>query len=410
MATDDLMKKCTRCQQEKPLSDFHRQRLGYLGRRATCKQCRNTVELDLSKVKVCSSCGTSKRISDFYKQEGGIFNVSAKCKECIRKEDRLKNFTFDEFKFGHEITCAICKIRRHHSEFSNDKSNPNGKSCRCKKCVSEIRKPKENFRPSPNYKSELKTCSKCNIEKSGDHFYLAKGNPDGLSSQCRECLLMSAREKDYKPSIDYKTKEKQCSKCGKFKFGSEFGLCKSSLDGLSSDCKDCKSERNDNKFYYPEKNYESIPRRCSFCGELKLGSEFSLYKNSKDGLKSQCKECDKRYSKDNPGYFTAYARAREAMKINALPKWCDKKNLDSIYEECVKTTRESGVAHHVDHIVPLKSKWVCGLHCEDNLRIIPATENLRKHNSTWPDMVDKKDRSVAATKENLARIAKRSRV
>jgi hypothetical protein len=41
---------------------------------------------------------------------------------------------------------------------------------------------------------------------------------------------------------------------------------------------------------------------------------------------------------------------------------------------------------HVDHIVPLVSKFVCGLHCEANLQLLPGPENQRKGNRVWPDM------------------------
>jgi hypothetical protein len=40
----------------------------------------------------------------------------------------------------------------------------------------------------------------------------------------------------------------------------------------------------------------------------------------------------------------------------------------------------------VDHVVPLKSPLVCGLHCEANLELIPANDNFRKGNRHWPDM------------------------
>lgn len=46
----------------------------------------------------------------------------------------------------------------------------------------------------------------------------------------------------------------------------------------------------------------------------------------------------------------------------------------------------TGISHEVDHIVPLRSKLVCGLHNEFNLRVIPAAENNRKGNRFWPDM------------------------
>ncbi len=40
----------------------------------------------------------------------------------------------------------------------------------------------------------------------------------------------------------------------------------------------------------------------------------------------------------------------------------------------------------IDHIVPLKSKIVCGLHCLENLQYLPSAENQAKKNYFWPDM------------------------
>ena len=38
------------------------------------------------------------------------------------------------------------------------------------------------------------------------------------------------------------------------------------------------------------------------------------------------------------------------------------------------------ILYHVDHIIPLSHPLVCGLHTEDNLRIITSEENHKKTN------------------------------
>lgn len=64
----------------------------------------------------------------------------------------------------------------------------------------------------------------------------------------------------------------------------------------------------------------------------------------------------------------------------AQPEWADTSAMNRIYEQSLK---QGG---HVDHIVPLCSPIVCGLHVEHNLQILPAGSNYSKSNHIWPDM------------------------
>lgn len=77
---------------------------------------------------------------------------------------------------------------------------------------------------------------------------------------------------------------------------------------------------------------------------------------------------------------TYHSNMRRAAKLNATPWWADIAKIRAIYAKRLRLTRETGIMHHVDHIVPLRSPVVCGLHVPWNLRVIPARANLQKNN------------------------------
>jgi len=75
-----------------------------------------------------------------------------------------------------------------------------------------------------------------------------------------------------------------------------------------------------------------------------------------------------------------------AQKLKSTPVWANKFFIREAYALAVLRTKIVGSRFVVDHIVPLNSNLVCGLHCERNLRVIPERENLLKSNRHWPDM------------------------
>lgn len=72
---------------------------------------------------------------------------------------------------------------------------------------------------------------------------------------------------------------------------------------------------------------------------------------------------------------------RERSYKQAVPVWyeLEKHAITELYKERDNWCKY-GVDAHVDHIVPLQHKLVCGLHTLANLRVITAYDNLSKHN------------------------------
>jgi plasmid stabilization system protein ParE len=102
--------------------------------------------------------------------------------------------------------------------------------------------------------------------------------------------------------------------------------------------------------------------------------------------KERARELKNRWRKENRVKVKSREKTRELRKINAVPTWANLKAIDAIYAHCQDVCELTGEIYHVDHIVPLRSTLVCGLHVEFNLQVITAEENSAKSNLHWPDM------------------------
>lgn len=130
-------------------------------------------------------------------------------------------------------------------------------------------------------------------------------------------------------------------------------------------------------------------KRCCNCNQYLNISNFTKEISNFDGLDPRCRECksiiNKRwYATHKDTYYKPYIKThrneynarhahRRANKLKATPSWANKSLIKEIYNN-----RPEGC--HVDHIYPLVSDWVCGLHVETNLQYLTAEENIRKGN------------------------------
>ena len=188
---------------------------------------------------------------------------------------------------------------------------------------------------------------------------------------------------------------KTCSKCKEEKLTNNFYKNKAQKDGYDNQCKDCKQ-----KYHEDNKKYIAIQRQD-------YRKEYALINKEKIAVRKQKYRIDNKeqfidyeqryrelnkevlsikqqeYRKANPIKGRVNSAKRRASKLNATPKWLTKDHLDQIeefYKEAQRLKLETGDEYHVDHIVPLQGESVCGLHVPWNLQVIPAKENLSKHN------------------------------
>jgi 5-methylcytosine-specific restriction endonuclease McrA len=121
---------------------------------------------------------------------------------------------------------------------------------------------------------------------------------------------------------------------------------------------------------------------------LKKQKEY-YYKNREARLQyvQEQKERRKQYmsvwQKENKHVCNAHSSKRRALKLSATPPWMspeDFKKIEEMYELAKAASNFFEIKYHVDHIVPLKGKNVCGLHVPWNLQVLTAFENISKGN------------------------------
>lgn len=161
---------------------------------------------------------------------------------------------------------------------------------------------------------------------------------------------------------------KVCRACHRDKTLLEFHADKTRPDGRFPYCRECSREK-DRARYLAE-------------ADRRRRAAKAWARDNRDAHRQKTRK----WCRKNPDKCRALARrkraSRRAAQLRASPAWSDRAAIAAIY----LSAQEQGL--HVDHIVPLVSPVVCGLHVAVNLKPLPALENISKGNRWWPDMWD----------------------
>jgi len=176
----------------------------------------------------------------------------------------------------------------------------------------------------------MKICTCCNINKDLDCYFNNKKSKDGLTYWCKNCCNNKQNE--------WRSKNKK--------------------------------KRNQSELNYYYRNKEKIRSKAR---------EKYIPNNTRIRTKEKTAASKRKWKQNNKHLVRADAAMRRAIVLNACPVWADLDKIKEIYKEAQRR-RKNGENVHVDHIIPLRGKTVCGFHIAENLQIIPASENLKKRN------------------------------
>ena len=176
---------------------------------------------------------------------------------------------------------------------------------------------------------------------------------------------------------------KTCSKCGMSKQSSGFRVFARSSDGLSAWCIQCHLDASRAHYQANKAARHASAKSWAMANPDKV-REIRQAHNKKHSSKRKASSHE--WALNNRDARRATSAKRKAAKLQATPSWADIPAIRGIYKEALRRQEETGIRMHVDHIVPLQSAFVCGLHCEANLQILPGAENESKKNYRWPDM------------------------
>lgn len=236
-----------------------------------------------------------------------------------------------------------------------------------------------------------RTCRICQNEIELSFFEKARS---GYTNRCRFCKNLQTREKYYRELEAKKRKtfeylqtgflfERVCACCKATKQVHFFNNDAQQSTGYSPYCKACQSEKGRE---YWNNNREEIYQRNREWVKENRDKALEYTKKWQAAHPEETKLSRKRTVKKHKEKHYARNRDNAARRKAVTPSWADKEEIRKHYHYAVLMSRISGIQYDVDHRVPINSQLVCGLHCEDNLQIIPAQENTIKNNRYWADM------------------------
>lgn len=232
----------------------------------------------------------------------------------------------------------------------------------------------------------MKTCNKCHEVKPVTEFSKNSSLKSGLDSNCRTCNKAACK------AYAATNKEKELARGKKYNrensearsvYGKKYRL--DNLESCKASLATWRAANQDHIKAYVKKQYaenkDEMKANVKAWGianpERRKATQAMWQADNKDYVKAT----KKNYRIIHPEKGAFYHAQRRARKLHATPVWANLVAIKCYYQVAAMLTREGLDKWHVDHIVPLQGKKVCGLHVENNLQLLTAKANLSKGNA-----------------------------
>ena len=217
-------------------------------------------------------------------------------------------------------------------------------------------------------------CKKCSVDKQLDEFQLDKKRNKHYTT-CRACRVQADRERRQANPDKFREYTRNYLKEWRVKNPEKQSAIDQRYHAKNTEqrCAKAKAWR------------EANPDRCAENAK-------SWAQRNPEKVKESAIKGGRKYRETHPEYQTTFYKAnkqryvaararRRAAQESATPTWLtaiDKAMIQEMYDVSEARFIQTGVKHHVDHIVPINGKNVSGMHVPWNLQVITAHENLSK--------------------------------
>jgi hypothetical protein len=260
---------------------------------------------------------------------------------------------------------------------------------------------------------EIKTCSKCHIEKEITEFHKNKATKDGFNSICKKCAI----EKTRKYGIEHPEKLKENKKREYIKNIKKYNVSNKKYQ------EEHKEEIKINKKCYYEINREDFKEKSKIYYENNKNSQLKKCVEYVKKNLEKTRDYQKKYRKENWGKLSEYRRTHNREKYNNDPIYkvqrcirhrvneffksvntkksnktmtivgCTpielKNHIEKQFKEGMSWENYGFYGWHVDHIIPMSSaktiEEIEKVSHFTNLQPLWRDENLKKGNKIFTE-------------------------